>query len=217
MSKFIDITGNRYGNLIVIKRVDNQGKGFTVYECLCDCGNTKLVRANNLKSGAVKSCGCLRRNNTKNRTHNMSHTKLYRVWANMKNRCYNQNLKSYKDYGGRGITVCDEWRDSFENFMNWAYSSGYTEHLTLDRIDNNGGYNPSNCRWTDPKKQANNRRSCVIYTHDGRSMNLREWCDYLNLNYKLVYNRIHKCGWDFEKAITEPCDITKRNKRKARK
>lgn len=110
--------------------------------------------------------------------------------------------------------MCDEWANSFETFRKWALQNGYTHGLTIERTDNEKGYSPDNCIWADAKTQANNRRSCRVFTYKGRSQNLMEWCNELGLNYKLVHNRIHKLNWDFEKAITVPCNVNKRNRRK---
>ena len=209
MSKFIDITGKKYNMLTVVKRIENAG-GMPRWLCKCDCGNFTKVRGSNLKSGVVKSCGCLLHRPT--HTHNMSHTPLYRVWNGMKQRCNNPNTPSYKNYGGRGITVCDEWNNSFDAFYEWA-SKGYAENLTLERIDNEIGYCPENCRWIPKSEQAKNRRSVLKLQHNGETHSLAEWSKLLNVDYKLVHNRICKLGWTFEKAISVPCDINKRNRK----
>ena len=210
MSKLVDITGNKYGKLTVIKRLQNIKGGIALWECRCDCGNSTVVRGGNLKSGAVKSCGCLRR--ISRPTHNMSHSKIYQVWNGIKNRCYNSNIKDYKNYGGRGITMCDEWKNSFTNFYEWAIASGYSEGLTIERINNNEGYNPKNCTWIPKEAQVNNRRFCRMITYNGKTQNLTAWCNELKLPYKLIHNRINSKKWSFERAISEPVHIEKRNK-----
>ena len=212
MAKFIDITGNRYGSLTVLEKYDTTPSGVARWLCKCDCGNTAIVRGGNLKSGAVKSCGCLR-HKAVNKTHGASKTRLYTIWYKMRNRCNNPKDLVYNRYGGRGITVCEEWNNSFESFREWAVSQGYKEELTIERVDNNKGYSPENCVWATAKTQANNRRSCVTFSHNGKTQNLMQWCKELDLDYKLVHNRIHKLGWNFERAITTPCNVDKRNRR----
>lgn len=211
MSKFIDITGNRYNNLIVVKRVENAPGGVTVWECICDCGNTTFVRGVNLKSGAVKSCGCLLKNMKTTLRHNMSNSRLYHVWASIKRRCNAPSDKNYKNYGSRGIKMYKEWADSFETFMAWALNNGYSDSLTIERIDVNGDYCPENCTWIPANEQQKNRRTCYSITYNGRTQNLVDWCNELNLPYKLIHNRIHKLGWTFVRSITEPVHAEKRN------
>ena len=207
MSKLIDLTGKRYSNLVVIERAESK-HGSTYWKCICDCGNTTEVRASNLKNGLVKSCGCLL-HKTHN-THHLSNTRLYVIWNHMKRRCYEKSNPAYKYYGARGVTVCNEWLD-FESFYNWAISNGYRDDLTIDRINNDGDYKPDNCRWVNMKTQSNNRRSCHMITYNGETKNLTQWCNELNLNYKLVHDRIVSKGWSFERAITTPVDVKKRN------
>ena len=210
MSKFIDITGQRFNHLVVIKRVPNDAHGIAKWECRCDCGKTTIVRGKNLKTGAVKSCGCLRHNAT-NKTHNMTHTRIYQTWASMKSRCYNPKNRSYKDYGGRGIKVCGEWINNFECFYDWAVKSGYSDSLTIERINVDGDYCPDNCKWLPKSEQANNRKSCIVISYQGKTQNLSQWCKELGLDYKRVNNRIVKLGMTFEEAITKPVQTNKRN------
>lgn len=201
-----DITGQRFGKLVAVKSIYNKEKKITLWECKCDCGNTCFVRANRLVHNRTKSCGCLRNDSNKARitTHGMSNTKVYNTWHSMKARCYNPTNHNYDHYGKRGISVCDEWRDSFEAFYEWAMANGYQESLSLDRIDNDGNYCPQNCRWTTTKVQNNNRGVSLNITYDGRTQNLSEWCKELNLPYIRIYQRVVKYGYTFEEAITEP-------------
>ena len=205
MSRVKDIIGQKFNRLTVVSRAENSRHGNAMWNCLCDCGNMTVVLGSNLRNGEVKSCGCLLAEKNKARsTHGMTRTKLYQTWANMRRRCTDPKSKSYKDYGMRGIYVCDEWENSFEIFRDWAISHGYSEGLSIDRIDNDGPYAPWNCRWATHQEQDNNRRRCVWISYHGRTQNLMQWCKELNLDYKLIHNRMFQSGMSFEKAITMP-------------
>ncbi len=201
MRKFKDMTGQKVGRLNVLNYHRKNGRVYWL--CICDCGNFTEVRSDRLASGDTKSCGCLQKEmvSKMNTKHNMMHTRLYDIWIGMKQRCYNVNHKRYRDWGGRGVTVCDEWRNDFMNFYNWAINNGYNDNLTIDRIDNNKGYEPSNCRWVDRKTQQRNRRNTKYITYNGITKPLVEWCEYYHKDYNIVYNRIYNNDWSIERAL----------------
>ena len=195
--KFIDLTGKRFNRLTVIKRVELKGKS-TRWLCKCDCGNETIVTSEKLKSGHTKSCGCYCHDLV--RKHGKYGTRIYKIWQSMKARCNNTKTPYY---GGRGITVCDEWLNDFKAFYDWAMANGYRDDLTIDRINNDGNYEPSNCRWITMKEQANNTRSNHNITFNGETHSLSEWSRILGIHSHTLSNRIYR-GWSIKRAFTEP-------------
>ena len=143
--------------------------------------------------------------------HGKRKTRLYRIWANIKTRCYNERDPHFERWGNRGITMCDEWKDNFQNFYDWSMSHGYSDDLTIDRIDNNGNYEPSNCRWVDMRTQSRNNSRNHIVKLNGIERPLIEWTEIYKINYKTVRDRL-KRGWNYEKALTEPVETKFRRK-----
>lgn len=195
--KAIDLTGERFGKLTVIEYAGSKNK-HTMWKCKCDCENETIISGDSLKRGKSKSCGCLQRKAVTK--HKMYDTRIYHIWRHMKERCYNKNYKRYSDYGGRGITICDEWKNDFAAFYNWAITNGYADDLTIDRIDVNGNYESSNCRWVDMKTQQNNRRNNHLVTVNGVTYTIAEWSKITGLNHNTIYGRL-KRGWTEYDAI----------------
>lgn len=139
--------------------------------------------------------------------HGGKGTKLYEIWCSMKARCYNPNLKVYRHYGGRGISVCEEWLHDFVPFEKWAVANGYKEDLSLDRIDNNKGYSPDNCRWATRVQQANNQRTTIKIAYNGETKTLHEWAVVLGIKPATLYYRIYKLGWSLERAFSESVSL----------
>ena len=170
------------------------------YLCKCICGKEFWLSRNSLSSRKNKSCGCIkyiRSNKNRKDYHGFNKTKLYKCWSNMKSRCFNKNTKSYKDYGQRGITVCNDWL-SFINFKNWALSNGYKEGCTIERINVNDNYCPANCKWIERKAQSWNRRDTRYITYKNISKSVGEWSDILGLKHYIIYNNCKKHGWRLE-------------------
>lgn len=204
MGALKDITGYKFNGCTVISRASNKGK-YTAWNCICRCGNQFIARSGDIKSGNTKSCGCYCKeiSGDKARTHGKRETRLYTIWSNMKSRCINTNNVNYKNYGGKGITICNSWMNSFENFYKWAIKNGYKDNLTIDRIDNNDDYKPENCRWADYKSQERNRTNNHVITYNGRTLSMAEWAEITGIPYKTLWKRI-KDGWSAEKALTRP-------------
>lgn len=205
----IDMTGRQCGLWTVIERGPNRitpcGNTEAMWLCECQCGTRRLVRAADLRNGASKSCGCYRRQRASEAStrYACKDQRLYTIWAGMCYRCEDPKHPSYSLYGGRGVKVCDEWKEDFDCFARWAYQAGYHDKLTLDRIDVDGDYCPVNCRWATPKEQANNRRTCVYIEYAGKSQTATQWAEEFNISPSTLLGRL-RCGWSVEAALTEP-------------
>lgn len=201
-NEFEDLTGKKFGRLTVLDLSEKKSGRKSYWVCECECGNKKLVRSDSLKRGQVKSCGCLKDEQNKinlvRTTHGDtprgSHKRLYETWQGMKQRTYNHNNKSYARYGGRGISVCAEWRESYTNFRDWAIANGYSDDLTIERIDVNGNYCPENCRWATSKEQCNNRRTNVLIEWNGKTQNIEQWSEETGIPYKVLHDRYKRYG-----------------------
>ena len=195
-----DLRGKRFGRLIVLDYYGISKKKQIFWKCICDCGNETIVKTADLNCGGKKSCGCYRREvGHSNYKYGARTNKLYHVWRGMKARCFNRNSPSYIHYGGRGITVCDEWANDFEAFSSWAMSNGYQENLSIDRIDVNGNYCPQNCRWATIEEQNNNKRSNFYITAKGKTQTLSQWCKEYNADRDQVRGYMRK--YDFLEAL----------------
>jgi hypothetical protein len=199
--------GKRYGMLVLVEKVMAvmSGNSRQAFVCRCDCGAIKTVSTRHLVTGQVKSCGCYKSKSAKERgtKHGMSETSLYKTWLSMRGRCHRPTEQSYKDYGGRGISVCDEWRNDFQAFA--AYVGVKPSQLhSLDRIDNNGNYEPGNVKWSTRVEQATNRRSSTAVEFNGQVKTLTEWSELTGINRYTISERIRSMGWSTEKALTTP-------------
>lgn len=208
MKKVIDLTGKRFGKLVVIEQSDLRKNNHIVWVCKCDCGNEYLVRGNSLRNGTTKHCGCDRHKYLQNSDQNK--IRLRGIWRGMKDRCYNRNHRQYKNWGGRGIGVCSDWLNNFESFYNWAISNSYNENLTLDRIDVDKNYGPDNCRWVTMKEQCSNKTNNVVLNFKGEIKTLPKWASQYNIPRRTLYSRLTS-GWSVEKALTTP--VRKKNQK----
>lgn len=208
MNNILDLTGQRFGKLLVIKRAEINKKGGVWWLCKCDCGKNTIKLATKLKNGLVKSCGCLAVEKLleRNTKHNLANTRIYKIYKGIIQRCYSISNPAYKNYGGRGIIICDEWLDKengFMNFYNWAIKNGYQESLSIDRIDVNGNYEPSNCKWATFREQCNNRRTNHYITYKDEKHTIAEWSNILGISYSMLKHRLER-NWDIEKALFYP-------------
>lgn len=197
-----DITGQRFGRLLAIRPVGRKGRKL-VWHAKCDCGREHVVVGSEMLTGHTQSCGCLivDVNRALRIWHGMCGTRVYNTWARIKTRCFDQKCADYPDYGGRGITICDQWRDDFEAF--YADVGDPPKGTSLDRIDNNRGYEPGNVRWATPKQQANNRRKNRRVTYGALTLTISEWADRKGINHGTIRSRLEN-GWPIGSALNVP-------------
>ena len=190
-----ELAGKRFGKLVVIKSLGLNKHKEMKWLCKCDCGKESAVTSYCLRNGSTKSCGCLKNFKNMNKNVNKPHyKKIHNCYVNMETRCFNKKSKSYDRYGERGITICEEWNKNFSAFYDWCMENGFEENLTLDRIDNDKGYEPQNCRWTTNKVQSNNRSSNLLIEHGGVTKTLSQWSDFLGVKYGEIQHIYYKTG-----------------------
>jgi hypothetical protein len=205
MSKTLDLVGQKFGRLLVVSRAGSDKRGEALWECECDCGAVTVVAGSNLRKGRTKSCGCYKEEllatGQLHTTHGMCGTPTYSSWQNILQRCLNKNSTFYYRYGGRGIKICEDWL-TFENF--YRDMGECPETGTIDRIDNNGDYEPGNCRWATQKTNSRNKNNNVNITYLGKTQCVAAWEEELGFNYGTLWNRLYTFKWSLEKAMTEP-------------
>lgn len=201
-----NLIGKKFNKLTIIKYMGKDKWGHR-WLCLCECGNQKEISENNIKTGQVKSCGCLKNKIKHGHTANGKQSKTYMAWKHMKHRCYNKNNPKYKDYGGRGITVCGRWLDKENGFLNFLKDIGkIPEGKELDRINNNklkDGYSPENCKLSTRKQQCRNMRNNHLIPFNGKKLTASEWSEITGISYDIIRKRL-KNGWSIKKALTIP-------------
>jgi hypothetical protein len=200
----IDLTGMRFGMLVVLSRQVVPHSRTAKWLCRCDCGREKVAQSFRLRRGHTRSCGCLAKeiSSAQLRTHGKSKTREFRIWTCIKNRVFNRNDPKFTRYGGRGISMCDRWASSFEAFYADMGPCPSSSH-SVDRIDNNGHYSPENCRWATPSEQARNRGNNRMISAFGQERCVTEWAEIMGIDRLLVFVRLSK-GWTPERALTAP-------------
>ena len=201
MGVAIDLTGKKFGRLTFVEFSHRKGKNY-YWKVICDCGNERIVQPSGVKSGRVISCGCY--NKEVITKHGLDGTKLYHVLLAMKNRCYSPKSNSYQNYGARGITIHEEWLDNPQSFVDWSLQNGYKEGLSIDRINNDGNYEPDNCRWVEKIVQANNTRTNLYIEYNGETKTLSEWAAQYGIKMGTLYYRYVLKDWDIERALNTP-------------
>lgn len=206
-----DIKNKRFGRLEVLEITNEKtSNGCYKWKCKCDCGNIIITNGASLRRGKKNSCGCLMIEHQKTQYYKHGHTgeRMFNIWRKIKSRCLSKNCVDYKNYGGRGITICNEWLD-FINFYNWSTKNGYSDILEIDRINNDGNYEPNNCRWVDRYIQANNKRNNCYYKYDGYIYTIAELSRKYNIDYKVLHSRLTYLKWNIDRAINEKIYIGK--------
>lgn len=216
--------GDKYGRLTILEEVEPtiniKGQKIRRFLCQCECGNKKIVSFYNLLKGNTRSCGCLKKESeqrfglTRKYPKEAVSSRLYRIWFSMKQRCYDSKSSNFYLYGGRGISVCAEWKNDYISFYNWAVTNGYSDSLSIDRINNNGNYEPSNCRWATRREQANNTRRNTILTLGNESHTASEWSRITNIGLSTILQRKNVYKWSDERTLTtNPKDYRNKNKK----
>lgn len=216
MGKLNNRVGKRYGRLVVVSRAEDMvlssGRKITMWNCICDCGNTCSIATTSLGSGLTKSCGCINTEKRKSRDtkrrkypdYDTRKRSLYKRWVNIRKRCYSKSNHNYPNYGGRGIKMCDTWRNDYLSFEKWSLEHGFEKSLTIDRIDVNGDYCPENCRWVGNHTQQRNKRNNRLITYKNETHTLSEWSDITGIDRSTISSRIDKFNWSIEDALTIP-------------
>lgn len=213
-----DLTGHKYGRLTAVEYVGKTKNGNAKWLCKCDCGGRKVVASWGLISGRTQSCGCIKREQNhqlffQHGESGSNRTRLYGIWSGMKNRCYNEKQsESFQKYGAHGIEMCDEWKNSYETFRDWALSNGYDDGLTIDRINFNGPYCPQNYRWATQKEQQNNRSNNHYIEFRGETKTMAEWSELAGFGRSVIEHRLSR-GWTIENALLSPRQETHNGKR----
>jgi hypothetical protein len=211
MPALVDLKNWRFGRLLVESLAGRDSGGKSTWNVVCDCGTRKVIRASDMRSGRTKSCGCLQTEHTlainaRKRTHGMTRTSAYRTWTSMIGRCHSRTNQNFKGYGARGITVCARWRESFENFF--ADMGAPPPGMSLDRRDNDGNYEPGNCRWATVEEQSNNKRTSRFLEIDGRRMTIAQWAREVGISKDTLSGRLQR-GWPPEQAFRTPAAARK--------
>ena len=206
MSKYIDLTGRQFGDWKVVRYAGTTKNGQAKWMCECKCGTKRAVIGSNLRNRSSRNCGCIRAEKLKNKeeTHKMSKSRLYNIWKEILQRTTNEKNKNYRYYGGRGIGICNEWRENFETFAKWSNENGYSPNMTIERRDNSKGYQPDNCYWATMKEQSRNKRSNHWLTYRGKTKTITDWAEDIGMKKTTLTNRINRLGWSTEKALETP-------------